>query len=162
MIMTPLLTDTFRWQDSVLAALSLEDDSVTNVGRITLEIRTCSVSVSEHVFHPFSVETASFFKYKLILFTSQLVTVTWKELNAQHVTLKLASVSVGSESPVFFAMSVRLDMTPHSQPARSATPATPSGQQMSKMFIEPPRCWKVWSPTLRVACGLKTIASCNG
>lgn len=103
-----------------------------------------------------------FFKNKLILFTSQLVTVTWKELNAQRVTLKPASVSVGSESPVFFATSARLDTTPHSQPAKSATPATPSGQQMSKMFIEPPRCWKTWSPTSRMTCSLKTIASCNG
>lgn len=159
MIMTPLLIDAFRWQDSVHVALSLEDDSVTNVERITSGIRTCSVSVSEHLS---VMKLRLFFKYKLILFTSQLVTATWKELNAQHVTLKPASVSVGSESPVFFATSARLDTTPHSQPAKSATPATPSGQQMSKMFIEPPRCWKTWSPTSRMTCSLKMIALCNG
>lgn len=93
-----------------------------NVEKIILGIQTCSASVSGKLSSLICDTTpAGFDLSSLCLF--QLVTVTLRELSIHHVTLRLVSASVGSESPVSSVMSAPQDTSQSSRHATSATPA---------------------------------------
>lgn len=68
-----------------------------NVGRITLAIQTCSVSVREHT-HTFFLSLQLTHKPKKTFPSPpQLVTATWMGRSVRRATLKPASACVGWE-----------------------------------------------------------------
>lgn len=85
----------------------------------------------EYLFNPFCVWLVFHLFIHLVTYLisscSKLVTATWKELSAHHVTLRPVSACVGLVSLVSSVMSVLLATTRHSLPVKSATPVQRSG-----------------------------------